>query len=66
MGDKVTLAVRTNSLESGMFELDVNEILDIETSKLIDGFCVTKVNSVEMAYEICRFLSLQEKKYGLE
>ena len=46
MGDKVTLAVRTNSLESGMFELDVNEILDIETSKLIDGFCVTKVDSV--------------------
>ena len=49
-----------------MFELDVKEILDMYTAKLIDGFCVTKMDSVEMVHEVCSFLSSQEKKYGLE
>jgi citrate lyase beta subunit len=45
----MTLVVRTNSLESGLFETDVDEILNADTVNQIDGFCVTKVNTVEMA-----------------
>ena len=60
------LAIRTNGLDSGLFETDVKEILDKETVKHIDGFCVTKVDNVEMATEICKFLSSQEKHFGLQ
>ena len=49
MGDRLVLTIRTNGLESGLFEKDVNSILDIETFDKIDGFCVTKVDTVEMA-----------------
>lgn len=65
MGDRVTLTVRTNGLESGLFETDVKAILDKDTARQIDGFCVTKVDTVEMAQEVCRFLSSQEKLLGL-
>lgn len=32
---------------------------------LIDGFCCTKVDSVEIAKEICSFLAEQEKQLKL-
>jgi len=57
MGNDMTLTIRTNGLESGLFETDVKEILDKDTVKLIDGFCVTKVDTAEMAIEICKFLN---------
>ena len=57
MGERMCLTVRTNGLESGLFETDVREILDKETIKHIDGFCVTKVDNVEMVIEISKFLS---------
>jgi len=33
MGERMCLTVRTNGLESGLFETDVKEILDKETVK---------------------------------
>ena len=66
MGDKLVLTIRTNAVQTGMFEDDVKQILDEKTVHLIDGFCVTKVDTVEMASEICKFLSSQEKKFGLK
>jgi len=56
VGDKICITVRTNSLETGMFEDDVRSVLDKSTAPLIDGFCVTKVDSVEIATHTCRFL----------
>lgn len=53
----MTLTIRTNGLESGLFETDVKEILDQDTAKSIDGFCVTKVDTAEMATDICKFLN---------
>ena len=57
MGNHMTLTIRTNGLESGLFETDVKEILDQDTAKSIDGFCVTKVDTAEMATDICKFLN---------
>lgn len=64
-GESLTITVRTNSLDSGLFEIDIKEILDKETAQIIDGFCVTKVDTVEMSSEICKYLSAQEKLLGL-
>jgi len=65
VGDKICITVRTNSLETGMFEDDVRSVLDRNTSTLFDGFCVTKVDSVEIATQTCRFLESMEKELGL-
>jgi citrate lyase beta subunit len=65
MGEKVILTVRTNGIQTGLFEEDVKQILDKETALQIDGFCVTKVDTVEMASDICKFLRSQEKSLGL-
>lgn len=62
----MTLTVRTNGLESGLFETDVKGILSKETAPLIDGFCVTKVDTVEMASDICKFLSSEERRLNLK
>ena len=64
-GNKVCITIRTNSIESGMFHDDVRNILDKDTAMLIDGFCATKVDTVEIALETCRFLSEMEKQLGL-
>lgn len=56
---------RTNGIESGLFETDVREMLDKQSAQHIDGFCVTKVDTEEMAKEICDFLSSEEKRLGL-
>ena len=48
-----------------MFEDDVRSVLDRNTSTLFDGFCVTKVDSVEIATQTCRFLEIMEKELGL-
>ena len=66
VGTHVTVTVRTNSIDSGMFFDDVRAILSPESARHIDGFCCTKVDTVEMANEICSFLSSEEKRHGLE
>lgn len=43
----------------------MNEILNADTVKQIDGFCVTKVDTVEMAREVCTFLASKEKIFNL-
>ncbi len=48
-----------------MFEDDVRSVLDRNTATLFDGFCVTKVDSVEIATQTCRFLESIEKELGL-
>jgi len=64
-GANLTLTVRTNGIDSGLFETDVKAILSKETALLIDGFCVTKVDTVEMALEICKLLSSEERRLNL-
>lgn len=48
-----------------MFEDDVRSVLDESTATLFDGFCVTKVDSVEIATQTCRFLEIMEKELKL-
>ena len=53
---------RTNGLETGLFHSDVDGILqDRENAKLIDGFCVPKVDRVEDVTEIDAYLSEKER-----
>ena len=46
-GESAVLMPRTNGLETGRFQADVEGILTNETVKLIDGFCVPKVDRVQ-------------------
>ena len=62
----VVITPRTNGLETGLFQHDVEGVLNNETVKLIDGFCIPKVDRVADVVEIDLILADQEKKYSLE
>ena len=57
---------RTNGLETGLFHADVDGILESEeNARLIDGFCVPKVDRLEDVREIDSYLSQKEKELQL-
>jgi len=43
---------RPNDLDTGLFHDDINGVLCEKTKNMIDGFCIPKVNNVEMVQEI--------------
>jgi citrate lyase beta subunit len=63
-GELTVITPRTNGLETGRFHADVDGVLTADTIGLIDGFCVPKVDRVEDAVEIDRYLSAKEAIFG--
>jgi len=65
LGASTVITPRTNSLDTGLFFDDVRGILDAESAKLIDGFCIPKVDRVSDVNEIDAFLASEEKRLSL-